>query len=114
MLEDAEAGQIDVIVVHKNDRLARNRRIAFETFDRLSKCGVGFVSIAENMDYSTPAGQLMLTMLDGLNQFYSDNLSLETKKGKQERKAQGVYNGLLPFGVTKDPSGVPTLDTETR
>jgi site-specific DNA recombinase len=90
MLEDAEAGRIDVIVVHKNDRFARNRRIAFETFDRLSKCGVGFVSIAENMDYSTPAGQLMLTMLVGLNQFYSDNLSLETKKGKHERKAQDL------------------------
>jgi hypothetical protein len=66
------------------------------------------------MDYSTQAGQLMLTMLVGLNQFYSDNLSLETKKGKHEREAQGIYNGLLPFGVTKDASGVPTLDTEAR
>jgi site-specific DNA recombinase len=114
MLEDAQSGLFDVIVVHKNDRLARNRRIAFETFDLLAKAGVGFVSIAENMDYSTPAGRLMLTMLVGLNQFYSDNLSLETKKGKQERKAQGIYNGLLPFGVAKSSAGVPILDMEPR
>jgi DNA invertase Pin-like site-specific DNA recombinase/DNA-binding CsgD family transcriptional regulator len=114
LLDDADAGHFDVIVVHKNDRFARNRRIAFETFDRLARAGIGFVSIAENMDYSTPAGQLMLTMLVGLNQFYSDNLSLETKKGKHERKAQGLYNGLLPFGVVKNAQGTPVLDMDAR
>ena len=114
MLEDADAGRFDVIVVHKNDRFARNRRIAFETFDRLSKAGVGFVSVSENIDYSSPSGQLMLTMLVGLNQFYSDNLSEETKKGKRERKRQGIYNGILPFGVTKDATSLPVLDREPR
>jgi site-specific DNA recombinase len=112
MLEDAEARRFDVVVVHKNDRFCRNRRVAFDALHRLGCAGVGFVSIAENMDYSTPAGQLMLTMLTGLNQFYSDNLSFETKKGKQERKAQGRYNGLLPFGMSKGPNDVPVLDTE--
>ncbi|MEA2526460.1 MAG: site-specific recombinase [Thermomicrobiales bacterium] len=112
MLADAEARRFDVVIVHKLDRLARNRRVAFDAFHRLGSAGVGFVSIAENMDYSTPAGQLMLTMLVGMAQFYSDNLSWETKKGKAERKAQGVYNGLLPFGTTKGPTGLPVLATE--
>jgi site-specific DNA recombinase len=76
--------------------------------------GVGYVSIAENMEYSTPAGQLMLTMLVGLSQFYSDNLSLETKKGKAERKLQGRHNGLLPFGLKKGAEdGLPVPDPET-
>ncbi len=110
MLIDADAGAFDTIVVHKLDRFARNRRVAFESFHRLGKCGVGFVSIAENLDYSTPAGQLMLTMLVGLSQFYSDNLSAETKKGKAERKRQGLYNGLLPFGAGKDTGGAVVAD----
>lgn len=114
MMADAEAGLFDVIVVHKLDRFARNRRVAFDAFHRLGGAGVGFLSIAENMDYSTPAGQLMLTMLVGMAQFYSDNLSWETKKGKQERKRQGLYNGVLPFGVTKGPNGLPVLDTEVH
>jgi site-specific DNA recombinase len=114
MLADAEAHHFDVIIVHKLDRFARNRRVAFETFHRLGKAGVGFVSISENMDYSTPAGQLMLTMLVGMAQFYSDNLAFETKKGKGERKRQGLYNGLLPFGTTKGPDGIPVLDTDAR
>lgn len=55
----------------------------------------------------------MLTML-GLSQFYSDNLSLETKKGKVERKAQGLYNGVLPFGLNKHvDDGLPVPDPET-
>lgn len=114
MLEDAETGRIDVVIVHKLDRLARNRTIAFDAFNRLGTANVGFVSIAENLDYSTPAGQLMLTMLVGIAQFYSDNLSFETRKGKAERKRKGLYNGLVPFGATKGPDGVPTLDTEAR
>ena len=114
LLEDADAGRFDVVVVHKNDRFARNRRVAFDAFHRLGSAGVGFVSIVENMDYSTPAGQLMLTMLVGLSQFYSDNLSAETKKGKGERKRQGLCNGLLPFGVTTDSRGVPVLDRSVR
>ena len=110
-MADAEARRFDVVIVHKLDRFARNRRVAFDAFHRLGSAGVGFVSIAENMDYSTPAGQLMLTMLVGMAQFYSDNLSWETKKGKGERKARGLHNGLLPFGTTKGPDGLPVLDT---
>jgi hypothetical protein len=74
--------------------------------------GLGFVSLSEQMDYSSPAGQLMLTMLVGLSQFYSDNLSQETKKGKAERKAQGLYNGLLPFGLKTNSDGTPVPDPE--
>ena len=113
MMEDAEQGTFDVIVVHKLDRFSRNRRIAFEYFDKISKWNVGFVSISENMDFSTPWGGLALTLLVGLAQFYSDNLGLEVKKGKAERKAQGLYNGLLPFGVMKGDDGVPIADPDT-
>ncbi len=112
MLEDADQGLFDVVVVHKLDRFARNRSVAFQAFNRLGKASVGFVSIAENMDYSSPAGQLMLTMLVGLAQFYSDNLSAETRKGKAERKAQGLPNGLLPFGVKKNVDGHAVPDPE--
>ena len=113
MLADAEAGRFDVVVVHKLDRFARNLRVTLETLDRLERAGVGFVSITENMDFSTPMGRVVLTTMGGFAQFYSDNLSTETKKGKRERKAQGLYNGLLPFGVTKG-RGLAILDRAIR
>ena len=110
MLEDAEAGLIDVVIVHKLDRFARNLVVTIETLQRLEHAGVSFVSISEQMDFSTPIGKMTLSMLASLAQYYSDNLSWETKKGKAERKRQGLYNGLLPFGVTTSAAGIPVLN----
>jgi len=113
MIADALAGKFDVLVVHKLDRFSRNIRITLEYFDKLSKAGVTFLSINEQMDFSTPWGGLALTLLGGLAQFYSDNLSQETKKGWHERRAQGLYCGLLPFGTIKGEDGIPVPDPDT-
>jgi DNA invertase Pin-like site-specific DNA recombinase len=57
------------------------------------------------MDFTSPIGKVILATLGAFAQYYSDNLSAETKKGKHERTAQGLYNGPLPFGVKKKPDG---------
>ena len=113
MLYDAEARQFDVIVVHKLDRFARNLCVTLETLDRLSTGDVTFVSMCENMDFTTPIGRVLLSMLGAFAQYYSDNLSWETKKGKHERKRQGMYNGHLPYGVKKNDDGIPIPDPDT-
>ena len=53
-IDEALAGRYDVLVVHKLDRFARNARITLEYLEKLEKAGVGFVSITEQMDFSTP------------------------------------------------------------
>jgi DNA invertase Pin-like site-specific DNA recombinase len=90
-INDALAGKYDVLVVHKIDRFSRKLRITLEYFEKLGKAGVGFVSIQNNMDYSTPTGKFMLVMQGGLAELYSDNLSEETKRGWHERRKQGLY-----------------------
>ena len=110
MLEDAEAGHFDVLVVHKLDRFARNLRVTLEALDRLDKAGLAFVSISENMDFSTPIGKVVLATLAAFAQYYFDNLSWETEKGKQERKRQRLYTGWLPFVLKKGPDGLPVPD----
>jgi DNA invertase Pin-like site-specific DNA recombinase len=109
-IDYALEGKYDVLVVHKIDRFARKLRITLEYFEKLGKAGVGFVSVQEQVDYSIPSGKLMLVMLGGLAEFYSDNLSQEVKKGLAERKAQGLYCGGLPFGAAKGDNGVPVPD----
>ena len=113
MMAAAQQHHFDVVLVHKLDRFSRNLRLTLEYFEKLSNWGVSFTSINENMDFSSPWGRLALTLLGGLAQFYSDNLGLEVKKGKSERKAQGLYNGLLPFGVKRDEDGIPVSDPDT-
>ena len=106
--------QYDILVVHKVDRFSRRLTITLEYFNKLVKAGIGFVSIMEQIDFSTPWGKFTLSMLGGLAELYSDNLSQETKKGWAERRAQGLYCGALPFGATKGDDGIPVPDTEER
>jgi len=114
MMEDALAGKFDVLVVHKLDRFSRNLRITLEYCDRLSKAGVDFLSINEQMDFTTPSGKVHLAMVGAFAQYYSDNLSQETKKGWHERRSQGMYCGALPFGAMKEEDGIPVPDIQER
>ncbi len=107
IISGALTGKLDVLVVHKLDRFSRNLRTTIEYFDKLQKAGVSFVSISEQMDFTTPIGKVQLALLRAFAQYYSDNLSQETKKGWAERRAQGLYCGLLPFGVVKRKNGIP-------
>ena len=91
MLADAEAGAFDAVIVHKLDRFARSVIVALETLQRLEARRVGFVSIAEQMDFTTPIGKVILTTLAAFAEYYSANLSAETRKGKAERKRQGIW-----------------------
>ena len=112
-IEDALAGRSDVLVVHKIDRFSRKLKATLGYFEMLGRAGVGFVSIENQIDYSTPHGKFMLVMQGGLAELYSDNLSQEVKKGWAERRAQGLYCGLLPFGAAKDEDGVPLPDPDS-
>ncbi|HUG13972.1 MAG TPA: recombinase family protein [Thermomicrobiales bacterium] len=75
MLADSQRGSFDIIVVHKLDRFSRNLKVTLETLDRLNTSGVAFVSINENMDFSTPIGKVILVTLGAFAQYYSDNSS---------------------------------------
>jgi site-specific DNA recombinase len=112
-IDDALAKRYDVLIVHRIDRFARRLRVTLEYFEKLGKAGIGFVSIENQIDYTTSMGKLMLVMQGGLAEFYSDNLSQEVKKGLGERKAQGLYCGSLPFGARKGEEGVPVPDPAT-
>jgi DNA invertase Pin-like site-specific DNA recombinase len=112
LIEAADARSFDVVLVHKLDRFARNLLVLLETLGRLGRADVALESCSERLDYATPQGKLFMVLMGGIAQWYSDNLSQETKKGKRERKAQGLYNGLLPFGTTRGPAGVPVEDRQ--
>ena len=111
LLADAESGRFSVIVVYKMDRFARKLRVALECLEQLGRAHVGVVSVSEpDLDYSTPQGFLFLSMLGALAEWYSRNLSTETKKGWAERKRRGLYAGRLPFGSVRGEDGVPIAD----
>ena len=105
VIKDALAHKFDVLVVHKLDRFARNVRVTLEHLEKLEKANVSFVSISEQMDFSTPMGKVILANLAAFGQYYSDNLSTEVKKGLKERALQGLWVGPVPFGYLKGEDG---------
>ena len=110
LLADAERQNFNAVIVHTLDRWARNIRVQSNTLERLGRAGVGFVSIVENQDFTTPHGKLMLTMIGGFSEFFSGQLGGHVSKAKRERAAQGLPVGPLPFGYEQDtPRSAPAV-----
>ncbi len=100
MIRDAELRLFDVIIVHKLDRFSRSIGDTMTYLKRLQNMDVGLVSVTEDFDFTTPHGKLMLGLVATFAEWYLDNLSQETSKGKHERARQGGWNGTLPFGYS--------------
>ena len=101
MMRDANHKLFDVVLVHKLDRFSRSVTDMLSSIKTLDEAGITLASVTEQgFDYSTPQGRLLLSMLAMFAQWYLDNLSAETSKGKQEWARKGSWNGTLPFGYT--------------
>src|SRR5258708_474688 len=88
--------------------------VTLQSFRILSQNRTPFISLNENIDYSTPEGMLQLTILAAFAAYFSDMLAKHTSKGKGERAAQGLYNGDVPFGYRwTGPKTPPEHDPET-
>ncbi|MFZ5915522.1 MAG: recombinase family protein [Chloroflexota bacterium] len=98
MMRGAEIGRFDVVIVHKLDRLSRSVVDLLTILHDLEALGVALVSASEQFDFTTAMGKVMLTMLAAFAQWYLDNLSAETAKGKRARAEAGLWNSAIPFG----------------
>lgn len=89
--------KIDVILVHKIDRLARNLADHVAIRSQLRARGVRLASATESLEDSV-SGQLVEHILASMAEFYSANLSEEVKKGMRQKILQGGWPHRLPRG----------------
>jgi site-specific DNA recombinase len=103
MRRDARRHLFDALVVHKFDRLARNRENALAIKSLLRRdFGIKVFSVTEpSEDSDGPVGALMEGIMESVADWYSRNLATEVKKGKLERAQQGLHNNQAPFGYDK-------------
>ena len=92
-----EDGGIDYVIVHKLDRLARNRADDVEINRAFEEAGVRLVSTSENID-QTPGGMLLHGIMSSIAEFYSRNLANEVIKGMGEKARNGGTPGKAPLG----------------
>ena len=73
---EAEQDNIDYVIVHKLDRLARNRADDVTLNQRFNELGIRLISTSENID-QTPGGILLHGIMSSIAEFYSRNLANE-------------------------------------
>ena len=88
---------IDYVIVHKVDRLARNRGDDVAITMAIQSAGAQLVSVTENID-ETPSGMLMHGIMSSIAEFYSQNLATEIVKGTRKKAERGTYPGCAPIG----------------
>ena len=86
----------DVFVVWKLDRLARNMRQLYALVDRIHASGASFMSLTEGIDFTSPAGELMFSMLGAFAQFEAAMTAKRTAAGIKALKDRGFSYGAQP------------------
>lgn len=88
---------IDYVIVHKVDRLARNRADDIEIALAIRSAGARLVSATENID-QTPSGSLLHGIMATIAEFYSQNLAAEVRKGLLQKVRLGGTPTRAPLG----------------
>lgn len=86
----------DVLVTWKLDRLGRSLPHLIETVAGLEQRGVGFRSLAEAIDTTTPGGRLVFHLFAALGQFERDLIRERTRAGLAAAAARGRRGGRQP------------------
>ena len=97
MIRYVKQHKVAYCIVHKVDRLARNRADDVTIHLALQQAGVLLVSATENID-ETPSGMLLHGIMSTIAEFYSRNLATEVVKGMSQKAANGGTLGKAPIG----------------
>lgn len=102
LIRDAKRRKLDVLVCWRLDRLGRNLRHLILLLDELAALGVAFVSLAEGIDATTPAGRLQLHVLGAIAEFERARIAERVRLGMTRAKSQGKHLGRPRRNVTDD------------
>ena len=93
LIRDARRRRFDVLVCWRLDRLGRNLKHLITLLDDLQALGVGFVTLGESIDTTTPAGRLQLHILSAISQFERERIRERVIAGLQRARRQGTRLG---------------------
>lgn len=93
MLTAAWAGQFQAVAVWRFDRFARSVKHLITGLEQFRGLNVGFVSLQEQFDTSTPIGLAMFTIIGAMAQLERDIIRERVKAGLDAARARGVRLG---------------------
>jgi len=102
LLADATKRKFDVIVVQRFDRAARSVKQLVQALEHLRRCRVAFLSIKEDIDTSTPAGELIFHVMAAIGQFERALIGDHIRSGLERARALGKPLGRPRAQVCRD------------
>jgi DNA invertase Pin-like site-specific DNA recombinase len=93
MMTDAHKRKFDVVVVWKFDRFARSVSHLLRALETFNALGIGFVSLSESLDTSTPSGKMVFTVLGAVAELERSLIAERVKAGLRNAKANGKKLG---------------------
>ena len=106
LLEAAKSRAVDAVLVYRLDRFGRSTRDLVNTWAELDDLGVRFVSLTEQMDFGSPAGKVMFSVISAMAEFERDLISERVRRGMKTAKARGRHLGR--------PASVPAVEVRRR
>jgi DNA invertase Pin-like site-specific DNA recombinase len=110
LLEDVDAGRIDIVVVYKIDRLTRSLADFARIVERFDAYGVSFVSVTQSFNTTSSMGRLTLNVLLSFAQFEREVTGERIRDKIAASKAKGMWmGGTLPLGYDLPAPGTRVL-----
>ena len=111
LVADARRRRFDVVVCWRLDRLGRNLKHLITLLDELQALGVAFVSLAEGIDATTPAGRLQMQILGAISEFEKGRIVERVRAGLARARTQGKRLGrpraAVPIERLQRVAGLP-------
>jgi DNA invertase Pin-like site-specific DNA recombinase len=101
MMAAAKKRHLDVVLVWRYDRFARSTQALVNALKQFQSLGVDFISYQENIDTTTPTGELIFHVMASLAQFESALISQRVRAGMARAKAQGKAISRPALSVDK-------------
>lgn len=112
MIEDSNKKYFNGVLVYQLDRFARNRYDSATYKNKLKKNNVRVFSVRENISEDA-SGILMESVLEGMAEYFSAELSQKVKRGMKINAEKCLYNGgIVPFGFKIDSNKKYQIDEE--
>ena len=121
LIKDVCKNKIDAVIVFKLDRISRSQKDTLYLIEEIfNKHNVGFISIRENFDTTSPFGKAMIGILSVFAQLERETILERTRIGIKKRAESGLWRGggKIPFPyrydekkgiLVPDPEDVETL-----
>jgi len=106
LMDLASKRKIDIVLTWKLDRFGRSLKHLVTTLAELESLGVSFVSLKDNVDFTTPSGRFQAQILGAVAEFEASMIRMRVKSALDRAKAMGVKLGPP---TTIDPKRVVRL-----